>query len=222
MSVKLYGINDMVKAGCNDCKDCFECCQGMGDSIVLNPYDIRQLENGLKCTFAELLQGKELIELNIEDGLILPNLRMQGSLGKCGFLNEEGRCGIHAFRPGLCRLFPLGRNYDGNMLQYFLIENACKCSNMTKIKVKKWIEISDSRKYEEFLISWHDLRRMLKEKIADLETDKETDLSDMDIIKNINMNLLHIFYELPYDKEDFFEQYGERLKRFSVCTNQWI
>lgn len=218
MSVKLYDLNDMVKAGCNDCKGCFECCQGMGQSIVLDPYDIWQIESGLNCTFAELLQEKELIELNIEDGLILPNLKMQGAMEKCGFLNEEGRCSIHALRPGLCRLFPLGRNYVENKLQYFLLEDACICTNMTKVKVKKWLEIQDSRRYEEFLVRWHGLRRTLKEKIADLKIDAEAGLSDMDIMKEVNMKFLHIFYETQYLSDDFYGQFDERIALFSSMT----
>lgn len=27
---KLYGLNDMVRADCGDCKGCFACCTGMG------------------------------------------------------------------------------------------------------------------------------------------------------------------------------------------------
>ena len=219
MSTKLYDLNDMVKAGCNDCKGCFECCQGMGQSIVLDPYDIWQLERGLNCTFAKLLQEKELIELNIEDGLILPNLKMQGTMENCGFLNEEGRCSIHAFRPGLCRLFPLGRNYENHKLQYFLLEDACKCSSMTKVKVKKWLEIQDSRRYEEFLIKSHDLRSRLKKKIADLETDMESGLSDMDIMKDINIKLLNIFYETQYLEDDFYGQFDERTELFNSMTS---
>lgn len=212
MDSKLYNLNDMVKAGCNDCKGCFSCCQGMGQSIVLDPYDIWQLECNLDCTFTGLLQEKELIELHIDDGLILPNLKMQGSSECCGFLNEEERCGIHAFRPGLCRLFPLGRNYEEHKLQYFLLEDACTNSTSTKVKVKKWLEIQDSRRYEEFLISWHDLRGSLKKKFADIDLDS----GDMNIMKESNMKLLHIFYETQYVKEDFFGQFEERVTMFNA------
>jgi hypothetical protein len=31
---RLYELNDMVKADCQDCKGCFDCCTGMGDSVV--------------------------------------------------------------------------------------------------------------------------------------------------------------------------------------------
>lgn len=207
MNAKLYNLNDMVKAGCNDCKGCFSCCQGMGQSIILDPYDIWQLECSLDCTFAVLLQEKGLIELHVEDGLILPNLKMQGSSERCGFLNEKGRCSIHAVRPGLCRLFPLGRNYGEHGLQYFLMEDACANLSSAKVKVKKWLGIQDNRKYEEFLIIWHELRCRLQKKIADADID----LDGMDIMKEINMKLLHIFYETPYTKEDFFGQFEDRM-----------
>ena len=57
----------------------------------------------------------EKLELHVVEGIILPNLNMQErEQGKevCGFLNEEGRCSIHPYRPGICRIFPLGRYYE--------------------------------------------------------------------------------------------------------------
>ena len=37
---KLYSRDDMVKVGCDDCRGCSACCHGMGNSIVLDPYDV--------------------------------------------------------------------------------------------------------------------------------------------------------------------------------------
>ncbi len=205
MDTKLFDLNDMVRAGCNDCKGCSDCCRGMGQSILLDPYDIWQLETHLGETFAGLMQEK--IELHMEERLILPNLKMQGEAECCGFLNQEGRCGIHAFRPGLCRLFPLGRNYEGQKLQYFLLEDVCP-KDRTKVKVKKWLDIPDSRSYTDFLVKWHDLCKNLQKEIAEKEE------SEPDMIKNRNMELLHIFYEKQYMPEDFFGQFEERLQCF--------
>ena len=100
---RLYSSSDMVKADCGDCKGCSACCQGMGSSILLDPYDIYRLSTGTGLTFEDLL--KDRIELNMSDGLILPNLKMAGEKEACSFLNEEGRCSVHPFRPGFCRLF---------------------------------------------------------------------------------------------------------------------
>ena len=54
----LYSNNDMVKLGCNDCKGCFSCCCGMGQSILLDPYDIYQLQTVTRENFAGLSEAK--------------------------------------------------------------------------------------------------------------------------------------------------------------------
>lgn len=49
---KLYSENDMVKADTNQCQGCNSvCCHGMGDSIVLDPYDICRLTRQLQMPF---------------------------------------------------------------------------------------------------------------------------------------------------------------------------
>ena len=40
---RLYELNDMVKADCQDCAGCHDCCEGMGDSVVLDPMDVYRL-----------------------------------------------------------------------------------------------------------------------------------------------------------------------------------
>ncbi len=52
---KLYSENDMVKADTNQCQGCNSvCCHGMGDSIVLDPYDICRLTRQLQMPFESL------------------------------------------------------------------------------------------------------------------------------------------------------------------------
>ena len=71
---KRYQANDLVKLGCNDCKGCHSCCEGMEDTIVLDPYDIYRLTRNLEMDFTQLMQGR--IALHVEEGLILPHLAM--------------------------------------------------------------------------------------------------------------------------------------------------
>lgn len=199
----LYSNNEMARLGCNECSGCSSCCREMGQSIILDPYDIFQLQIAAGQTFAQLMQ--DMIELHVEDGLILPSVRMQDSTDACGFLNRDGRCSIHAHRPGLCRLFPLGRNYDDRGLRYFLLEDACRIQNRTKVKIKKWLGIDSLSKYEEFLIIWHDLRKKVLSQIMERRSD--------DYTQEINVKLLETFYRKPYDIErDFYTQFKERIK----------
>ena len=135
---KLYTSNDMVKADCGGCEGCSACCHGMGESIVLDPLDIHRLCCGLGADFNGLMVDK--IELNIVDCLILPNLKMAGEKEACSFLNKDGRCLIHGFRPGICRLFPLGRIYEDGSFKYFLQVHECPKPDKAKVKVKKWLD----------------------------------------------------------------------------------
>lgn len=201
---RLYGINDMVKADCHGCEGCSKCCQGMGSSIILNPLDVYNLTTNLGQTMEELLATA--LELNVVDGVILPNLRMAGATEQCTFLNEEGRCSIHGFRPGICRLFPLGRYYENGSFQYFLQTNECN-SVRSKIKVSKWIDTPQLQQNQEFITRWHYLMNEVEEIIASNDDDA--------FRKNLNMFVLSTFYLTPYeDTRGFYEQFEERLARF--------
>lgn len=200
---KLYGNNDMAKVSCHDCAGCSSCCQDMGESIWLDPYDVYQLTKNLGKTMEQLL-AKE-VELHVEDGLILPNIKMVGEgVPQCSFLNEEGRCSIHGFRPGYCRLFPLGRNYEEDELTYFVLKDACPAPNKSKVKINKWLGVPNLKSYETFLVEWHGLTKKLREFYAE-------HLQEENVIKAINMKCLQVFYLTPY-VDDFYQEFDERIK----------
>ncbi len=198
---RLYTVNDMVKADCQDCKGCSACCSGMGTSIVLDPLDVYRLTKELGKSFQELL--KDSLELNTVDGLILPNLKMTGAKEACIFLNEEGRCTIHKSRPGICRLFPLGRIYEDGTFMYFLQVHECANKQRSKIKVKKWIDEPDLKKHETFINHWHYYLKQYQ--VSDGQEFQEEQA------KKASMHILTEFYMKPYDTSmDFYEQYWNR------------
>ena len=148
--------------------------------------------------------------LIVVDDVILPNLKMDGEGERCTFLNEEGRCSIHPFRPGICRLFPLGRYYEEGSFRYFLQTAECRKQNRSKIKVKKWIDTPDYRKNERFILGWHYFEQKLQE--------FQTDQPDMAAAKRINLQVLETFYFHGWeDGEDFYDQFEIRLKTAKSC-----
>lgn len=206
---KLYGLNDMVKADCMDCVGCSSCCHGMGDSIVLDPLDIYELTKGTGKRFEELLVDQ--IDLHVIEGVIIPKLRMVGESEHCAFLNEKGRCSIHAYRPGICRIFPLGRYYEDNSFQYFLQVHECKKQNRAKVKVSKWIDIKDLKKNQTFISDWHYFLKNVREEMKEML--KDADASTEQKVKKQNMFLLNLFFVTPYQSErDFYEQFYERFE----------
>lgn len=201
---RFYRVNDMVKADCGGCKGCSSCCRGMGDSIVLDPLDLHRICSGLGKSFEELLSL--YLELGVVDGIILPHLRMDGPEESCAFLNQEGRCSIHPLRPGICRIFPLGRRYDGDSFQYFLQIHECPKPNKTKVKIRKWIDTPDVSRYEQYISDWHYYLKKLQNQAMEAQ--------GPETVKALSMQVLQQFYVRPYDAEqDFYQQFYERLNQ---------
>ncbi len=200
---KLYTGNDMVRLLCNDCIGCTGCCNGMGRSIQLDPYDISLLTTNLQCSFQELLAGR--IELNMCDGIILPNLLMVSDREVCSFLDDKGRCSIHGFRPVLCRLFPLGRLYRNEELWYVHQINECGMQNGGKIKISKWLGIEGLKEYEKYIIQWHMLLAKIQKEYAGKVSPEE--------LRAFNMQFLKLFYLDSYTSDvNFYAQFYNRLK----------
>lgn len=193
---RTYELNDMVKCDTGDCKNCHKCCTGMGSSVIIDPFDVWRLKNELKLGFEELLQ-KGYIELNMVDGLILPNLRMNEK-NACSFLDDNGRCSIHKARPGICRIFPLGRVYDDKGFKYFVQKGQCfKEKSLVKIKVKKWIDTDGLSKNQEYVLKWHDFIRAVGEKMIKLR-----DSGRGEMLNDIAMYVLNEFFVKDFEIDD--------------------
>lgn len=203
-----YGLNDMVKADCRDCEGCCDCCSGMGSSIVLDPLDVHRLAEGTGLSAEQLLERH--LELNVVDGVILPNLRLDGESERCGFLTAEGRCGIHPFRPGICRLFPLGRLYEAGKVFYFLQVKECSRKDRGKVKVRKWLGEPEAGRYEAFVRDWHDFLLDVEEAVEQRQEEA--------FHRQITAYLLRLFYLTPYHREDF---YGQVYGRLSQAREFW-
>ncbi|MBQ1392311.1 MAG: YkgJ family cysteine cluster protein [Lachnospiraceae bacterium] len=201
---RLYQRTDMVRANCMDCQNCSDCCKGMGNTIQLDPLDVSRLCKDTENTMQGLLQTGA-IQLTVVDGLILPSMGMQGEKSACYFLNEKGRCSIHKSRPGICRLFPLGRYYENGVFSYFLQANECSMKNRSKIKVEKWLDTPNIVKYETFVTNWHYLLKDIEQWLQE---------NGMENQKQMATTVLQFFYENPYQGSDFYMEFEERRKKF--------
>lgn len=200
-----YTAEDMVKIGCGDCTGCSACCVHMEQLIVLDPYDVYRMREIPLDTLM-----REHIELMVDRGVILPALKMDAETGSCSFLNKQGRCNIHAIRPGICRLFPMGRVYEDGTFHYFLQKDECDYPNKTKVKLKKWLDTPMLSKYERYIMDWHSLLCSLQDKCSSLEDE---------VIKKLDMLLLNTFFFHPYE-EEFYQDFYHRLNQFRVYEQQ--
>ena len=168
----------------------------------MDPLDIQRLCKGLSVSFDGLMERH--IELHAEDGMIVPNLKMDGKEEACAFLDARGRCSIHPFRPGLCRLFPLGRYYEEDGFRYFLQIHECRKKDRGKTKVRKWLDTPDLKAYEQYITDWHGFLTGCQEAAGTLDEEQA---------RILNLFVLKTFYQLGYKTEDFYQEFYTRLSQ---------
>lgn len=208
--LRTYKDNELVRIASPKCKGCGKCCQDMGESIRLDPYDIHLLTAVTERSFDELLSDK-VIGLHMDEGIILPHMAMREKDAACYFLGLGNECTIHEARPGMCRLFPLGRNYrpDGGF-DYFVVENACDIAGRSKVRISDWLGIRDLPSYTAFVRDWHGLLKKCREAIHAASADGSADDSYASALSSF---LLKVFYQTPFPAEDraFYEAFRTRL-----------
>jgi hypothetical protein len=89
------------------CHACSRCCYGKG--IQVAPYEVLRLARNVGLSTTELLAR------HTEAGGIRLSVREDGA---CTFLTPQG-CGVHADRPLVCRLYPLGRQVEADGRETF-------------------------------------------------------------------------------------------------------
>lgn len=198
---KIYDIDDYVKADGAGCQGCSACCHYVGELVSLTPFDIYDMTRYLDQSFTTLMKDK--IQLGEVNKVRLPYLKMIGSTQACSFLNEGGRCEIHQYRPNICRLFPLGRVYEGNDFKYFLQVGNCKKKELKEVSIRQWIGIERYEENKAFLLAWHQLIKALEFRLKFVRDEME--------INKINQLLLEYFYIGIESKEDFYEAFFSKL-----------
>ncbi len=202
---RLYTKKDIVNISCDGCKGCSDCCKSVGDSIILDPFDMYNLSKATGKSFEALME--DVIEIRLIDNLILPNIMIDEEKG-CKMLDENGRCTIHALRPGFCRLFPLGRLYDDNGdFKYILQIHECDYTPKGPALISDWIGIDDLDKYEAYIKRWHAFTKMLGEYIKGLKDTRKKE--------HFSWLLIRVFFEPSYDTNKvFYSQFEERLASY--------
>ncbi|MEG1502260.1 MAG: YkgJ family cysteine cluster protein [Synergistaceae bacterium] len=207
-----------------NCSACGQCCMGRSNDIILYPYDVFRIAKGLGISTEEVISKKHC---NIHMGknsklpiVTLNNKTLPDERVICTFLKKkEGvyRCQVHAFKPSVCRLYPLGRavkidvKENKTELNYYMQEVLCGNNKAEDSwhSIDEWIpERLDT---EKALVEFSQLTQTLNEAVNLERLFNSKKL--MPKTKDMAINVLVEFLYVRYDTEkDFFEQFKSNLE----------
>ena len=205
----IYSEADEVCVGTNGCEGCSFCCKSdMGKSIVLTPYDMYELTAATDKCFDELLVDF-VIELSMIDGVVLPHLKMDKG---CSFLKDD-RCSIHLHRPGICRLFPLGRLYNDSGFDYIVQTGQCPKENKTPVVISDWLGIENLQANTEFINKWHRFLKFERKKVASI---REMAGHEARRVREMPEDELEVYAGIIGEQEDFEKKGAESYRNEKI------
>lgn len=199
-----YDLMDTVLADTKGCEGCSACCENVGDLVTLTPYDLYQMRVATGMTLDALFEGH--LQKVTQDKITLPHLKMVTENQNCAFLDKDKRCAIHAYRPNICRLFPLGRFYENGDFHYFLQNNACIKEDLEPVVVNDWINIPNYDDNKIFILSWYQFIKALTFRMKFVRDEAE--------IEAIQKDILDTFFRLEaQDDLTFYATFQRELKK---------
>ena len=189
------------------CTACGKCCKDRQD-ILLSPYDLNRMARFLKVEMGEIIQTYCVCHEGSSSHLPVVVLDMRSPQKTCPFL-ERRKCRIHAAKPTVCALFPLGRvgSEDHDSVQYILQHVDCGARD-EEHSVREWLGEFGLEESETWFHVWNKATVTLAKRMIPL-AEKLT----AGMMNPILQGLLETLY-IHYDMEkEFMEQFCENVQK---------
>ena len=172
----------VFKFECSQNVSCFtQCCQDV--TIVLTPYDVLRLKNGLRISSDQFLEDYTIIRPQPKRLIPLVLLKMNNQDKRCPFVTQEG-CTVYQDRPWACRMYPLDMNDDGT---FRLITDASRCFGLKEEgtwRIYEWLT-------DQGIIPYDEMNDLFSEITSPLRA-QELDIENPDIAKMTFMALYNL------------------------------
>lgn len=187
------------------CKMCGQCCRNRPEPVLVNGADIFRMAKALGLSTSEFMAKNTTYYLgeNSHAPVAVLNERLDGS---CRML-RKGKCMVHADKPAVCALHPLGRMQDirtGEMT-YFLIPHVCRNGEGGREwTLREWIDAFHLEETEKMSAAWNSLFGGIFKVTCKMKPEK--------ISKDMELAMLGALY-FNYDTSEPFEAQVERNKQ---------
>jgi len=196
------------------CNQCGDCCRNRED-ILLTPFDLFRVAGHLGITPVEVVKTYCEVYLGSSSHFPVVRLLPVGEDKSCPFL-KESRCSIHASKPTVCALFPLGRamqygalNGDQERKLFYILQNVnCGLQDQTHT-VEEWLGAFELESSEAWFLEWTDILGKLVTLIHQLEEMLSDKL--MQMILNIALTEIYLHYDQGVDFMQQFRGNSQKL-----------
>ncbi len=162
---------------CSPRISCFtNCCQDI--TIVLTPYDVLRLKNGLGISSDEFLERYTIIISRQKQLIPMVVLKMNEPDKRCPFVGEGG-CSVYADRPWPCRMYPLDMNDDGT---FGFITDESRCLGLEvnlKCRISEWLMEQGVPVYDEMNTLLSQVTAPLRAQELDIDNPKINQMTFM-------------------------------------------
>lgn len=191
----MHPIKDgKFRFACHKGLPCFtKCCANL--NLVLTPYDVLRLKNRLNLSSETFLDRYTNSFVDEKYGVPVVKLKMNNhETRRCPFVRPEG-CIVYEDRPGVCRLYPLGRAaskiYEMHPAgEYYFIVKEPHCLGLNEEQewtVQEWLTNQGLDKYN-----------TMNDFFMDITAGRQSK-----IIKRLSDRQLQIYYMASYSLDDF-------------------
>ena len=189
-----------------ECRQCGQCCHNR-DDLVLTAYDIFRIARHLSVTPLEVI--KKYCESYIGDESRIPVVRAKPKQhdGVCPFL-RKGKCSIHAAKPVVCAVFPLGRVYNTNNEEFYIFQKV-RCGAKSTHTVREWIREFGIPEIDTIGRLWSKVIIWL---VRYMEKTKHFKEDTLNLIWNAVFHLLYLEYDIQEPFEAQLNENFEKLK----------
>ena len=194
------------------CTECGQCCKNRED-ILLSPFDLNRMARYLGIEMGQVIQDYCIWYAGQSSMLPVVTMRMQGPEKRCPFLKGK-KCGIHAAKPTVCALFPLGRisSENDDHVHYMMQKVYCGADN-EKHTVREWLAGYGLEDSEQWFLEWQKVLLPLTKRMHILMSGFSEEF-----VASVVEGLLVALY-VNYDpKQDFLEQFRKNADK----ANQFL
>lgn len=211
----LIGPDDTFRFHCTQCG---KCCIERED-ILLNPKDLYNIASQLSLSQQEVVDRYCDTYMGQTSRLPIVRLKPQGSVKRCPLLKDR-KCMVHAAKPTVCAMYPLGRclkvsqemmrNIDTAQLDVQFILSDVNCGDDSEVhSVRDWLASFGIPLDDPYYIRWNRIAMMASRVIKNVEHIWTP--HGINMLLTLVYSVLYLGYDMESEFEPQFEERAEEL-----------